>query len=112
MRQIECSYASDRPCHLMFGHLQPQSLYAELVRLAACVRTSRDPHTLPLEGLKVYIIHVKQPLRPDPSGKNGNGGIMRLIKNELDELEIDARARGKGLGIEFIMMRRGMRIVV
>lgn len=107
----------------MFGHLRPQSLYAELMRLAACVQSPPDRHTLPLEGLKVFIIHVKQPLRPISSstdkGKGGGkgkgkdgGGIMGLIKRELDGLEHQARDEGKGLGIEFIMMRRGMRIVV
>jgi len=118
--QIECSYSSDRPYHLMFGHLRPQSLYAELERLADCVQppatTSTHPNPgepptilpLPLEGLKIYIIHVKQPLKPCSSGM----GIMALIKKELDDLEREARAKGKGLGVDFVMLRKGMRIVV
>lgn len=109
----------------MFGHLRPQSLYAELVRLSACVSLlqaqsrsvssvsssssiSSLPSPLPLAGLKIYIIHVKQPLKPDPSGL----GIMTLIKRELDELEAQAKGRGQGLGVEFIMLRKGMRIVI
>jgi hypothetical protein len=102
----------------MFGHLRPQSLFAELERFAACVQppspsgSSTDPNspspTLPLEGLKIYIIHVKQPLHPCSSGM----GIMTLIKKELDDLELAARGRGKGLGVEFVMLRKGMRIVV
>jgi len=104
----------------MFGHLRPQSLYAELERLAACTQApastsstsltnpdSPDP-TLPLEGLKIYIIHVKQPLKPCSSGM----GIMTLIKKELDELESEAKGKGKGLGVDFVMLRKGMRIVV
>lgn len=36
-RQMECSYDSSRPAHLMFGHLSPPSLYHELNTLAALI---------------------------------------------------------------------------
>lgn len=33
--QIECSYDSDRPAALMFGHISPPGLYYELKTLAS-----------------------------------------------------------------------------
>lgn len=37
--QIECSYDSDRPASLMFGHVSPPGLYHELERLASFVKS-------------------------------------------------------------------------
>jgi cAMP phosphodiesterase len=36
--KIECSYDSDRPAHLMFGHVCPPGLYHELKRFASKVK--------------------------------------------------------------------------
>jgi cAMP phosphodiesterase len=37
-RQIECSYDSARPAHLMFGHISPPGMLYELKKLAAGVK--------------------------------------------------------------------------
>lgn len=37
--QIECSYDSERPAALMFGHISPPGLYYELKTLASLLNT-------------------------------------------------------------------------
>lgn len=63
---IECSWPSGRADHLLFGHLTPEHLVAELSALAMEVWMFRagagnsstlNPKTL--EGLTVYITHCK-----------------------------------------------------
>ncbi|WWD17019.1 hypothetical protein CI109_101455 [Kwoniella shandongensis] len=97
---IECSYESSRPAGLMYGHLSPPSLWHEMQTLATIVSpTERRP----LEGLKVYITHIKDNLTPHPSGRTAR----EIIMSELWELEKQGR-----LGVEFIETKRGDRIVI
>jgi cAMP phosphodiesterase len=106
--QIECSYTSDRPADLMFGHLQPQSLHAELRQLASFVKTRTKSEATPLEGLKVYIIHVKQPMDLDPGSRN----CRERIRNQLVAIEKDRCSVGQGTGVSFEMIAKGMLIRV
>ncbi|WWC69894.1 uncharacterized protein I206_103837 [Kwoniella pini CBS 10737] len=96
---IECSYDSSRPAHLMFGHLSPPSVYHELQTLAELITTKSEKR--PLEGLKVFIIHIKDALVPHPTGKTAR----QIIMSELNELE----EKGQ-LGVEFVETKRGDRI--
>lgn len=41
-REIECSYDSARPAHLMFGHVSPPGVYHELTTLALLVGHSNS----------------------------------------------------------------------
>ncbi|ORY26323.1 low-affinity phosphodiesterase [Naematelia encephala] len=91
---IECSYDSSRPAHLMFGHISPPGLYHELQTLASLV-------SRPLDGLRIFITHIKDALVPHPSGKTSKERII----GELLELE----KHGK-LGLEFAAVKRGDRI--
>jgi len=83
----------------MFGHISPPGLYHEMKTLASMVE-SKDSER-PLEGLKVYVTHVKEALIPHPSGKSARERI-------LEEL-LDLEKEGK-LGVEFIAVQRGDRI--
>lgn len=76
---IECSYSSSQPRELLFGHLSPPFLMDELDVLADEVRQqetaatigARDPdegsELLPLEGVTVVIMHIKDELYPTPT---------------------------------------------
>lgn len=105
--QIECSYSSNRPSHLMFGHLRPQSLHKELSRMAAFSNRLKHGGEA-LAGLPVYIMHTKQPLLPEPDGQD----IRARISGELQAIESEARSRGEGLGVDFIMLDEGMRLLL
>lgn len=54
-----------------------------------------------MQGLRVFITHIKESLIPHPSGKD----VREIIMGELRALE----AAG-GLGIEFVEVKRGDRI--
>ncbi|WVF71166.1 hypothetical protein IAT40_005964 [Kwoniella sp. CBS 6097] len=97
---IECSYDSSRPAHLMFGHLSPPAVYHELRTLASLVSGSGGS-SKPLEGLKIFIIHIKDALVPHPTGKTAR----EIIMGELDELEAEGQ-----LGVEFVETKKGDRI--
>ncbi|OCF38678.1 hypothetical protein I317_07529 [Kwoniella heveanensis CBS 569] len=96
---IECSYDSSRPAHLMFGHLSPPAVYHELKTLASLVIGS-DGHK-PLEGLKIFIIHIKDALVPHPTGKTAR----EIIMGELNDLEAEGQ-----LGVQFVEAKKGDRI--
>lgn len=95
LTQIECSYDSARPPHLMFGHISPPGLYRELQIMANLL----DPPNL--AGLRVYITHIKESLIPHPTGLTSRERIMA----ELRQLEYEGR-----IGVEFIEVKRGDRI--
>jgi 3',5'-cyclic-nucleotide phosphodiesterase len=62
---LEVSYPDERPDHLLFGHLTPKWLMAELDRLAQLV----DPQhpQAALQGLTIIVTHIKPVLTPGPS---------------------------------------------
>lgn len=123
---MECSYSSAQPNALLYGHLSPRHLYAELRALAACVDTVRGAPAPgpPLAGLQVVVIHVKEMVLPAsappcvlPAAGSARDGaapgaepmypvdLPTLVGDELAALEAESR-----LGVEFIVARQGQRI--
>lgn len=119
---LECSFSSEQPTHLLFGHLTPEHLYRELKELASCVCTERNESNLEnsLRGLKCVVTHVKgMTLSVDPNRsfctpipKTQMSAplqlplpLMDIVGKELQELESQGR-----LGVEFVVARPGMRI--
>ncbi|KAJ9111703.1 hypothetical protein QFC19_001063 [Naganishia cerealis] len=94
---IECSYPESRPKHLMFGHLGPSDLLGELEIMASYLPKGTTP---PLQGLSIYIQHVKEPLVPEEP-------IKQKITRELEELEAERK-----LGVQFLCLARGMRVTI
>ncbi|KAL1747010.1 cAMP phosphodiesterases class-II-domain-containing protein [Schizophyllum fasciatum] len=123
---IECSYPSGRPDALLFGHLNPEHLTAELIVLATeVVKARRDESSAAskersrpprkkkrkspidredrlgaLKGLRVYITHCKADLdgtHDRPIHEVIAGQVRRLVERE-------------GLGAEIIAAEQGMRI--
>ncbi|MBM3650014.1 MAG: 3',5'-cyclic-nucleotide phosphodiesterase [Alphaproteobacteria bacterium] len=84
---IEVSYTSDRPDNLLFGHLTPRYLLAELRTLDRLAGGGA------LKGLPVVVSHIKYSLtREQPQ------------RQVLQELEA-----GNDLGLRFIMPEQGQR---
>ncbi|KAK4684208.1 hypothetical protein P7C73_g5988, partial [Tremellales sp. Uapishka_1] len=98
---IECSYDSSRPAHLMFGHLSPPGLYHELRTLASLVSDTIRP----LDGLTIYVTHIKEYLVPHPSGKSA----YEVILSELDALETGPLGN---LGVNFRTIKKGDRVLL
>ena len=63
--------------------------------------TSHLTPSRPLDGLKIFVTHIKEALMPHPSGKSSR----ELIMSELVALE-----DGGQLGVDFVEVRRGDRI--
>ncbi|OXC68333.1 hypothetical protein AYX13_03034 [Cryptococcus neoformans] len=95
---IECSYDSSRLGQHMYGHLSPPAVYHELKVLAGHVSQTK---TRPLDGLKIFITHIKESLVPHPEGKTQH----EIIMAQLQELEKDGK-----LGVAFIRPVKGDRI--
>lgn len=92
----------------MFGHVCPPALYHELGRLASLVKSKKYEglrtvihSSRPLEGLRIFITHIKDSLVPHHTGKCARERIMA----ELRELE-----RIGELGVEFVEVKKGDRI--
>lgn len=95
--QMECSYDSSRSQELMYGHLSPPGVYYELQTLASLLPQRERP----LQGLRVFITHIKEFLQPHKSGLTAR----ELISSELQELEAK-----HNLGVEFALPEPGDRI--
>ncbi|KAG7092179.1 hypothetical protein E1B28_008548 [Marasmius oreades] len=122
---IECSWPSERPDDLLFGHLNPQHLKSELRALATEVhnhkhsnksrksakpqrkRQKRNPISDAelrgiLTGLRIYIIHCKDRLDSvGPDSRPMRDIILEQVKSELDPLK---------LGVEILAAFPGMHI--
>ncbi|MBF0612792.1 MAG: 3',5'-cyclic-nucleotide phosphodiesterase [Magnetococcales bacterium] len=85
---IESAYPSDRPDHLLFGHLTPRHLLAELAVLGREVS---------LQGVQVIITHVKP----------GSDGLVAMQNRILAELQ-----EGNSFGVNFHMARQGERLIL
>jgi cAMP phosphodiesterase len=55
----------------------------------------------PLDGLQVFVTHVKDSLYPHPSGKT----VKERVKEELDQLEQERQ-----LGVVFELVHQGQRL--
>lgn len=123
---IECSWPLGRSDDLLYGHLNPEHLAAELVILAAEVmkvrqeaianegspnshrprkKQRRDPVSSSslkgaLGGVRVYITHCKEDLR---------GAFNRPINQVIAE-QVRTLTEEQGLGVEIIAAEQGMHI--
>lgn len=85
----------------MFGHVNPPGVYHELTTLAKFITGSDAIAERPLDGLRVFIMHIKDSLIPHPTGRTAR----QIIMGELKGLE-----REGNLGVEFIELKKGDRI--
>ena len=90
---LEISYAEGRPDNLLFGHLTPSWMMAEMHTLAQIVDPG-DPYSV-LAGFPVIVTHVKP--------------VFQMVEPPLNVI---ARQLGQinDLGINFIFPYQGMRI--
>ena len=129
---IECSWTSDRPDNLLFGHLNPVHLVDELVTLALEVykvknnlqsasmvitegktgpdtwaRKKKKPNPIPLESLRGVLDGVTAYIMHCKSDVGGqyDGPISQVIG-----AEVRALAEKKGLGVEIVVLEQGTRI--
>jgi len=129
---IECSWTSDRPDNLLFGHLNPLHLADELVALALEVykvknclksdsvvvaegvagpdtraRKKKKLNPIPLESLQGMLdgvtVHIMH-CKSDVGGKY-SGPISQVIG-----AEVRALVEKKGLGVEIVVLEQGTRI--
>lgn len=84
---IEASYTSDRPDDLLFGHLTPRWVLAELREL------DRRAGGNALKGLSVLVNHIKYSL--------ARGQLLRQLLQELEA--------GNDLGVRFLIPEQGSR---
>ena len=90
---LEVSYAEGRPDELLFGHLTPSWMMAEMHRLALLV-DGADPYSA-LVGLPVVVTHIKPVFdRVEPP--------RTVIERQLEQIN--------DLGIDFVFPSQGMRI--
>jgi cAMP phosphodiesterase len=99
---IECSYDDSVDDTFLYGHLCPRHLIAELSVLAARVEQNRQtgenektPESLPLAGLSVYIIHIKDCFVDGPARGD------RILQ------ELRTQGKEAGLGCEFYVPGAG-----
>ncbi len=90
---LEVSYAEGRPDNLLFGHLTPSWLMAELQNLAEL--TAPENPDQALKDLKIVVNHIKPVFKRVPA-------VKFVISKELKMLN--------DLGVEFVIPFQGMRI--
>ena len=129
---IECSWTSDRPDNLLFGHLNPMHLVNELVALAVEVykvknhltsdsavvteggagpdtraRKKKKLNPISLESLRGVLdgvtVHIMH-CKSDVGGKY-DGPISQVIG-----AEVSALVEKKGLGVEIVVLEQGTRL--
>jgi cAMP phosphodiesterase len=94
---IECSYTGEQADAALYGHLSPAHLMRELrtlkdevVAVAPVLASTR------LKGLKIVVTHVKDVMA---DGRD----CVKEVEAELKALETK-----EGLGVSFLMAKRGM----
>jgi len=128
---LECSWLTGRQVPELFGHLSPPYFVEELRALAKEVTSCREarntitnaehdsegqpppkrkksvlgnayPSSGPLSGVKVYVIHCKEPFEDNGDGRH----IAQITAGEIRSLLKD------DLGVEIIGVEPGMSILV
>ncbi|WFD05341.1 3',5'-cyclic-nucleotide phosphodiesterase [Malassezia vespertilionis] len=136
---IECSFDSQLPDSLLFGHLTPLHLYAELRSLAMCVCQARNAahptrtHELDqsLADLTCVITHIKAMHLPCVLPSTVNVGMPENMPKEMGkpvdvcnncshalpiplpeiiERELAELEAKERLGVKFIIAKQGLRI--
>jgi 3',5'-cyclic-nucleotide phosphodiesterase len=92
---IEVSFDNQRPNNLLFGHLTPHWLMAELNQFNSLLSPSLGKGSA-LKGTKIVISHIKYSLAKGPNPRT-------VIKQQL--------AQGNNLGLEFILAKQGQRLL-
>jgi cAMP phosphodiesterase len=127
---LECSWTNDRKDSQLYGHLSPRHFVQELRALADEVVRCQEASSIvavngkgrgrdspppmkrrksvatnasksPLKGLKVYVIHFKEPMEDTDDPRP----IYEVITSEIEEL-----VKATDLGVEVIAAEQGMRI--
>ncbi|KAL4399859.1 3',5'-cyclic-nucleotide phosphodiesterase Pde1 [Malassezia pachydermatis] len=118
---LECSFSSEQPDHLLFGHMTPVHLYRELQALAQCVCAERKISSTDqiLRGVKCIVIHIKGMTLsgdlksycyvPRPKKRPTSMQLPLHLESVIEQELADLEAQGR-LGVEFIVARRGQRI--
>lgn len=129
---IECSWTSDRPDSLLFGHLNPRHLADELVALALEVykiknhltsgsivvadggtgpdtraKKKKKLNPIPLESLRGTLDGVTAYIM---HCKSDVGGKYAGPINQVIGAEVRALVEKKGLGVEIVVLEQGTRI--
>jgi 3',5'-cyclic-nucleotide phosphodiesterase len=82
---LEVSYTSDRPDHLLFGHLTPKWIHKTLQAL------DQEAGGNALKGLPVVVSHIKYSLTAEQP--------QMAIRQELEA--------GNDLGLQFVIPEQG-----
>ena len=82
---LEVSYTSDRPDHLLFGHLTPKWIHKTLLTL------DQEAGSHALKGLPVVVSHIKYSLTAEQP--------QMAIRQELEA--------GNDLGLQFVIPEQG-----
>jgi 3',5'-cyclic-nucleotide phosphodiesterase len=90
---LESSHPNDHPDHLLFGHLTPSWVMAELHRLADLVNPAQPRQAL--RDLAVVVTHIKPSFERSTMPK-------KQIAQQLQEMN--------DIGVRFIIPKRGQRI--
>jgi cAMP phosphodiesterase len=129
---IECSWTSDRPDHLLFGHLNPVHLVDELVALALEVyKVKNNLHSASVvitEGGTGPDTRARKRKKLNPISLDSlcgmlNGVTVYIIHCKSDVggkydgpisqvigAEVRALVEKKGLGVEVVVLEQGTRI--
>ncbi|KAK4545266.1 hypothetical protein LTR36_003446 [Oleoguttula mirabilis] len=82
------------------GGMSPRSVGHPHISLAPGGSGYGVSEDLPLSGIKVVVIHIKDTLKDGPH-------VSENILAQLEEHEMSLRAEGEGLGCEFIISKSG-----
>lgn len=91
---LEVSFPDGHPDELLFGHLTPSWMMAELRRLAQLTDSERPGSAL--RGLAVIVTHIKPSLKQGPSPRE------RIAEQLAEQDDLD---------VTFVFPQQGQRIV-
>ncbi|KZT74247.1 hypothetical protein DAEQUDRAFT_748575 [Daedalea quercina L-15889] len=130
---IECSYPSGRTDDMLYGHLTPEHLVAELTALAAEVvdaRTrTRQPNSSQEWDSDQEPVHTRKRRRRETAGSSSRGALAGLkvyvihCKDDLQGVyaepihrviasQVRTLVEEKDFGVEIISVEQGMKILI